>query len=74
MIDKRTLIRIARSKEGAINIDPTAKMHGRAAYVCKSVACLQKAKKSKGLERSFKASIPPDIYVKLEEHLEMVLQ
>jgi len=74
MIDKRTLIRIARSKEGAINIDPTSKMQGRAAYLCFSTVCLQKAKKSKGLERSFKASIPPEIYVQLAEHLEVFLQ
>jgi len=69
MKEKSILVRIARNKEGIISIDPTLKMHGRAAYLCKDTACLAKAQKSKGLERSFKHSIPSEIYVQLEEQL-----
>ena len=65
MKDKATLVRVALNKTGEINIDPTGRMHGRAAYLCKGPDCLQKAKKSKGLERSFKRSISPEIYEQL---------
>jgi len=65
MIDKAALVRVALDKTGAINIDPTGKMHGRAAYLCTGTGCLQKAQKSKGLERSFKRFVPPEIYEKL---------
>jgi len=65
MKDKATLVRVALDKTGAINIDPTSKMPGRAAYLCQGENCLQKAQKSKGLERSFKRSVPPDVYEQL---------
>ncbi|MCL2405985.1 MAG: YlxR family protein [Defluviitaleaceae bacterium] len=69
MINKAALVRVALDKTGAINIDPTGKMHGRAAYLCSGSECLQKAQKSKGLERSFKRSVPPEVYLQLEKIL-----
>ena len=68
---KTDVIRIARSKDGVIVIDPTGKTPGRAAYVCKKAECLAKAKKVKGLERSFKGAVDPEIYAQLTEHLDM---
>ena len=65
MKDKTAMTRVALDKTGAINIDPTSKMPGRAAYVCPSTECAEKAKKTKGLERSFKRPVPPEIYIKL---------
>ena len=35
-----------------------------------SKECLQKARKSKGLERSFKMSIPSEVYDALEKEFE----
>jgi len=62
------LTRISKSKDGDVNIDPTGKQHGRAAYLCADFTCFQKAKKSKGLERSFKSSIPAEIYEELAKN------
>ena len=45
------------------------KQNGRGAYLCFSAECLQKARRSKGLERSLKISIPDEIYDRLEEEL-----
>lgn len=42
---KRELIRIVRTKEGALSIDKTGKAPGRGAYVCADQACIEKAKK-----------------------------
>jgi len=69
MIDKRELVRINRSKDGEINVDFSGKMQGRAAYLCIKAECLQKAKKAKGLERSFKGAVSAEVYMQLEVHL-----
>ncbi len=69
MKDKRTLIRIVRTPEGSFKLDPTGKANGRGAYICKNATCLAAAQKSKGLERSFKTSIPESIYSQLKTEL-----
>ncbi len=40
---KRGLIRIVRTPEGAIEIDPTGKAPGRGAYLCRKQQCWQDA-------------------------------
>lgn len=67
MKDKRTLMRVVKTPEDTFVLDVTGKKNGRGAYVCKDMDCLKKAIKSKGLERSFKMSIPKEVYAKLEE-------
>ena len=57
MKDKRELIRVVKTPNDEICIDPTGKMSGRGAYVCRNVECLEKALKHKGLEKSLKTSI-----------------
>lgn len=70
MKDKRQLVRIVRNNEGEFSLDFTGKKAGRGAYICPSIECLEKAQKSKGLERSFKSPVPKDVYEKLREELE----
>ena len=73
MKPKKTLIRAVKSPEGEISLDLTGKKSGRGAYICRDRECLKKAAKNKGLERSFKMSIPASVYSMLEEefdHLE----
>lgn len=69
MKDKRTLVRIVRSKEGEISVDLTGKKPGRGAYICKDIACLEKAQKAKRLERAFSTAIEPEIYDTLRREL-----
>lgn len=69
MKEKKELIRVVRTDENQYYIDLTGKMSGRGAYICKSIECFEKAFKSKGLERSFKSTIPKDIYEKLKSEL-----
>ncbi|HHU71225.1 MAG TPA: YlxR family protein [Clostridiales bacterium] len=66
---KKELVRIVRSPEGEIAFDPTGKKNGRGAYICKSIECLHKAIKVKGLERSLKASIPSQVVETLEKEM-----
>lgn len=69
MMDKKKLIRVVRNDAGEFFLDATGKKAGRGAYICPAQECLEKAVKSKGLERSFKAPVPADIYDKLKEEL-----
>ena len=70
MKGKKEMMRILRSAEGEILLDTTGKKNGRGAYLCRSMECLKKARKNKGLERSFKMSIPNEVYDQLEKEFE----
>lgn len=74
MFDKRALIRIVRSPEGSVFVDPTGKKPGRGAYLCKNAECLKKAKKTKRLERVLAAAISEEIYAALEKTLSELSQ
>lgn len=66
---KKELIRIVRSPEGEISLDPVGKKAGRGAYICHDVECLRKARKAKKLERAFETEIPAEVYQTLEDEL-----
>lgn len=63
--DKKDFVRIVKNKEGKVCIDKTGKMDGRGAYLCNDVKCLEKAIKTKRIERVFEIKIDNDIYEKL---------
>lgn len=67
---KKELIRVVRNKEGEISIDFTGKKPGRGAYICGSIECLNKARKTKRLERAFETAISPEIYDQLSEEIQ----
>ena len=69
MKSKKEMIRVIRTQEGEFLLDATGKKNGRGAYICPDKECLSKAIKSKGLERSFKQSIPKDVYETLEKEM-----
>ena len=68
--DKKELIRIVRTKEGEIELDPTGRKNGRGAYICKDSKCFEALKNSKGLDRSFKSQVSVDVYDRLIEELQ----
>lgn len=67
MKGKKEMMRVIKTAEDDICLDVTGKKNGRGAYLCVSKECLQKARKNKGLERSFKMSIPAEIYDTLDK-------
>ena len=69
MKGKKDLIRILKTQEGEILVDATGRKNGRGAYICPDLECLKKARKSKGLERSFKMAISLEIYENLEKEM-----
>ena len=68
--DKKGLIRIVKNKEGEIFIDKTGKANGRGAYICDDKECLNKAIKSRALNRAFKMEVSSQVYENLLKELE----
>ena len=68
--DKKELLRIVKNKEGQIFVDKTGKANGRGAYICKSKECLNKLKKSRGLNGAFKCEVSDDVYSMIGEEIE----
>ena len=69
MKNKKEMIRVIKTPEGTFMLDATGKKNGRGAYICPNRECLSQAIKSKGLERSFKQAIPPEVYERLEKEM-----
>ena len=69
MKSKKELIRVLKTEEGFI-LDFTGKKNGRGAYICRNAECLKAAKKSKGLDRSFKMAVSDDVYDSLTKEIE----
>ena len=69
MKDKKALIRVVKTPEDEIVLDLTGKKSGRGAYVCRSLTCLQKARKARRAERSLSCDIPEEVYDRMEEEL-----
>ncbi|MGN0496722.1 MAG: RNase P modulator RnpM [Lachnospiraceae bacterium] len=69
MIDKKQMLRVIKTKDGNIKLDPTGKENGRGAYLHVQEDCLNKAIKSKGLERAFKTAIPSFVYEQIRKEL-----
>ena len=70
MKEKKSMLRVIKTPENEILLDTTGKKNGRGAYICSSMDCLNKAIKSKGLERSLKCGIPSEVYEALKKELE----
>ncbi len=66
--DKSELLRILYSNDGSYILDPDNKTFGRSCYICLHGDCIGKAKKFKALDRSFKHSVPKEVYDKLSEY------
>ena len=72
MKSKKEMIRVLKTSENEIILDATGKKNGRGAYICPSMACFEKAVKSRGLERSFKMAIPKEVYESLKKEMEQI--
>ena len=66
---KIELLRVLRTPEGEILLDFTGKKSGRGAYICKNPACLQKARKSRRIDRNLDCQVPDEVYDRMEREL-----
>ena len=67
--DKHQMIRIVRSPDGEVAIDPTFKAPGRGAYLCKDPNCLKLAAKKRRLNHSLRIQVPDELCNRLAEHI-----
>ena len=72
MKEKKALIRLVKPPEGPVSLDFKGKLPGRGAYVCPNPECLKRARKSRALERSFSAPLPPEVWEGLEAQMKEV--
>ena len=59
---KKDLIRVVKNKDGDVFVDLTGKANGRGAYLKKSIEAIDKAKKSKCLNKALECEIPEKVY------------
>jgi len=64
-LPKKELIRVVRTPEGEVKIDPVGKMNGRGAYLKKSLEAIELAKKKKILNRALNVEVPESIFEEL---------
>ena len=74
MKNKKEMMRVLLTSDGSIELDTTGKKNGRVAYLCMTKECLMKARKNKGLERSFKMKIPDELYENMEKEFDKNVQ
>src|SRR5215470_5505407 len=54
---KRTLIRLVRTADEGVQIDPTGKRNGRGAYLCSQQSCWQRAIDSDVLAKALRTEL-----------------
>ncbi len=64
-LPKNELIRVVRTPEKTVIIDTTGKANGRGAYLKKAKEVIEKAKKTKILERHLEVEIPNEVFDEL---------
>lgn len=64
--NKNELLRIVKNKENIVKVDEKGKEPGRGAYICYSIECLEKAKKTKKLENALNVNISDKTYNEIE--------
>ena len=70
MKEKRSLMRVVKSPEGAISFDRVGKAPGRGAFVCKSKECFERAVKQRQLERALETHIDEAVFTQLMEEID----
>ena len=60
-LPKGELLRVVKSPTGEVLVDTTGKINGRGAYIKKDIEVLEKAKKSKILERILETEISDSV-------------
>lgn len=66
-LPKKELLRIVRTPEGEVKIDLTGKINGRGAYIKKDLSVLERARKSKVLERHLEVEIKDEVYEEIKQ-------
>ena len=69
-LPKAELLRIVKGTDGIVRADVTGKINGHGAYIKKDIDVLEKAKKSKLLERILETTISDEVYEEIRKIIE----
>ena len=58
---KAELMRVVRTANGEMGVDPTGKAPGRGAYVCRRAECVEAALRKQGLRRALGPPVPAQV-------------
>ena len=65
---KRELVRVVRTPSGSVQVDPTGKLAGRGAYVCRARACWEQALQGHRLSTALKTNLSADSLAALQAY------
>lgn len=66
MKPKKELLRVVRTPEGIVELDPTGKRNGRGAYLCPNSSCFRIAVKERRFLKAFGGDVNPEVFAHLE--------
>jgi len=61
-------VRLVRTSEGRVEVDPTGKKNGRGAYLCRRRGCWKRALDSRAVDRALKVEIDDETREVLREY------
>ena len=70
MKEKIRLLRIVRTEDGHVRTDVTGRVNGRGAYLCFDRSCLEKAMRSRALQRSLGIALSPEDLREIEQDVD----
>jgi predicted RNA-binding protein YlxR (DUF448 family) len=68
---KRTFVRVVRTPEGMLVVDPTGKRNGRGAYLCRRFSCWEVAAKGTLLDRALRTALPAQFRAELLRYADL---
>jgi uncharacterized protein len=71
--DKRQFVRVVRTPDGHVEIDPTGKANGRGAYLCADSDCFEMARKRRRLDSALRVTLKDDDYTRLKRDFDEYL-
>lgn len=71
--EKRWFVRIVRTPDGHVIVDPTGKANGRGAYLCAKPECFDVARQRRRLDAALKVTLQSDDYDRLRRDFDELL-
>lgn len=65
---KRSYVRLVRTPDGTVEVDPTGKRNGRGAYLCRRRSCWQRAIDSRAIDRALKVQVDDETRERLRDY------
>lgn len=69
--DKRDLIRVVRTPDGKLIVDPSGKVNGRGAYLCRQGGCWEKGLQKQRLAQALKITPSVEELAELQAQLQL---